>query len=239
MKKVLTISVIINILFFLFGGYIIHRRGSVGYLKKRFLKETIHRKPLIDYSIYHKSKQRLFEIMPNDTNEIIFLGNSITANCDWSEFFGNPNIKNRGIGGDVIIGIIDRLDEVIESNPKKIFLMIGINELGGKNPTRQTLMNYEKLIILIREKSPNTKLYVQSILPTSNSDHGRNSDVIIIINKGLENLTKKYNCIYINLFDLFKTEKNKLDINYTFDGVHLNSNGYLLWKSIIKDYVNN
>ena len=233
-KRVLLISVIINILFLLFGGYIIHKKGGIDYLK---LKLNISNgQTENNWSNYYKAKKTIFEIMPNDTNEIIFLGNSITDYCDWYELFGKSNIKNRGIGGDVINGVIDRLDEVTSSKPKQIFLMIGINDLGKKRSVNQILTDYERLINLIREKSPNTELYIQSVLPTDNRERLQNTD-IIEINKGLVKLTEKYKLTYINLFDLFKTENNELNPKFTFEGLHLNGQGYLVWKKAIDRYV--
>lgn len=237
MKKWLVISVVINILFILFGGYVIHKKGGVDYLRKKFnlQTETANQQ---NYGVYYQAKKAIFEIMPNDTSEIIFLGNSITDYCDWYELFGKANIKNRGIGGDIINGVIDRLDEIIESNPKKIFIMIGINDLGRKRSVEQILTDYERLLSLIIQKSPDTELFIQSVLPTDNRESLQIVD-IITINVGLKNLTEKYNLTYINLFDLLKTNENKLDTVYTFDGLHINGKGYLIWKKAIEGYVNN
>ncbi|MFA7361617.1 MAG: GDSL-type esterase/lipase family protein [Candidatus Kapaibacterium sp.] len=235
MKKTLVISVIINILFILFGGYVIHKKGGLDYLKQNSAKLSEIQQ---DYNLYYKTKRSIFEIMPNDTNKIIFLGNSITNFCDWRELFGNENIINRGINGDVINGVIDRLDGILSSNPKKIFLMIGTNDLAERNTIVEILSNYERLLALIKEKSPRTRLYVQSILPTFN-DQRRNNDDIIAINKGLIDSTEKYDFTYVNLFDLLKTERNELDTVYSFDGLHLNGKGYLIWKKAIEQYVNN
>ena len=70
-------------------------------------------------------KTTLFEALPNTPGEIIFVGNSITDGCEWAEMFGNPSIKNRGIGGDKIKGVLLRLPEITESLPQKIFIQIG------------------------------------------------------------------------------------------------------------------
>jgi len=231
MRKTLAISVIINILFIFFGGYVIHKKGGIDYIKRKL-------SPTLDRGAYYYSKKGLFEIMPNDTNEIIFLGNSITDWCDWYELFGKANIKNRGIGGDVVTGVIERIDEVVSSKPKKIFLMIGINDLGRKDAISQILTDYEKLINLIKEKSPATQLYIQSILPTYNLPNINNND-IVTINTELQRLTMKYNLIYVNLFDLVKNKNNELDTVYTHDGIHVNEKGYLIWKKAIENYVNN
>lgn len=233
-KKLLVISVVINILFLLFGGYVIHKKGGIDYVKRKLNLSDNQTEE--NWSNYYKAKKTIFEIMPNDTNEIIFLGNSITDYCDWYELFGKSNIKNRGIGGDVINGVINRLDEVTSSKPKKIFLMIGINDLGRKRSVNQILIDYEKLINEIIEEVPETELYIQSVLPTDNRENLQNTDVIKI-NNGLVELTKKYNLTYINLFDLFKTTENKLNPAMTFDGLHVNGQGYLKWKNAIIEYV--
>lgn len=63
-------------------------------------------------------KKSVFEVLPNNDNEIIFLGNSITAGGIWTELFQDLRIKNRGIIGNVTDGILYRLKEVTESNPE-------------------------------------------------------------------------------------------------------------------------
>jgi len=237
-NKLFLISVIFNALFLIFGGYLIHKKGGIDYLKRKFKlqNETQTQKPK-DYGVYYNAKKSIFEIMPNDTNEIIFLGNSITDYCDWYELFGKSNIKNRGIGGDIINGVIDRLDEVVESKPKKIFLMIGTNDLGRGNNVNEILSDYERLVKLILEKTPKTELYLQSILPTHNQPTRKNTD-IIEINKGIVLIAQKYSLIYVDLFDLLKTVNNELNMDFSFDGLHLNGNGYLIWKKAIIGYVN-
>jgi hypothetical protein len=57
---------------------------------------------------------REFKSNPLNFNDIVFLGNSITeSGKDWSKRLNYPNIKNRGIGGDVTDGVLARLDEII------------------------------------------------------------------------------------------------------------------------------
>jgi lysophospholipase L1-like esterase len=180
----------------------------------------------------------MFEAMPNRPNEIVFLGNSITSFCNWNELFEKPNIKNRGIAGDVINGIISRLEEVVRSKPEKIFLMIGTNDLGYHQNVQQILLDYEQLVQLILTKSPKTTLYLQSILPIKNIVNRSNKN-IIEVNNGIAMLAQKHSLVYINLFDLFKTENNDLNMNLSYDGLHLNGQGYLVWKEAIKDFVEN
>ena len=238
MKRALTISVIVNILFSLFGGYVIHKKGGIDYLERKFKTTQTTNKTQTGFGDYYEAKKQFFEAMPNDTNEIVFLGNSITEGCDFAELFRNSKIKNRGISGDIIEGVINRINEVVESHPQKIFLLIGTNDLSRNKSINQILTDYERLISLIIDKTPKTKLYIQSILPTHNQETRKNDD-IMKINKGLIKLSEKYNLVFINLFESFKNDNNELDLTYSYDGLHLNGNGYLLWKKVLENHLNN
>jgi lysophospholipase L1-like esterase len=233
--KLLFTSIVANFLFLLFGGYIIHKRGGLEYLKIKFSaqKEIVTKK---DHSTYYYTKKSIFEIMPNDTEEIIFLGNSIINHCDWHELFGKSNIKNRGIKGDLIQSVIDRLKEIVESNPKKIFLMIGTNDLSRSRSVDDILFDYEKLISLILAKTPETELYLQSLLPTKGISSRKNID-IIEVNKGILQIANKLSLTYVNLFDLLKTDNNQLNMEFSFDGLHINGKGYLIWRDEIIKYI--
>ena len=158
MQNALTLSITINILFILLAGYAIHRKGGLVFLKKK-LNLLRGSREQQDYDNYYKTRKSVFEIVPTRTNEILFLGDSITDYCEWQELFGMANIKNRGIDGDTIIGVIDRLDEIVASSPKKIFLMIGINDLELKNSVKQILCNYDRPAIHNHTKIARNKTF--------------------------------------------------------------------------------
>lgn len=188
---------------------------------------------------YYYHRKEHFETLPNTVHEIIFLGNSITDQAEWFELFENPNVKNRGIGGDDTDGILERLDEVVESKPDKVFIMIGTNDLSNGKSVEYIIENYSKILDGISNKSPDTKIYVQSVLPTDDALHyTRKNSEIIKINEKLESLAISKDCIYINLFSHFATSENKLNPEYSLDGLHLSGKGYQLWKELIENYVN-
>ncbi|MFW6129326.1 MAG: GDSL-type esterase/lipase family protein [Candidatus Aminicenantaceae bacterium] len=199
-------------------------------------RETKH------YPYWHQ-KVSLFKQLPNTKNEIIFLGDSITDGGNWTELFKDLRIKNRGINGDTTDGILDRLDEITESNPLKIFLMIGINDLADGKSIEYITNNIKRIIKTINKDSPETQIYIESILPV-NSDFGQfknhtnKTTEIIIINNALQKYARSQGITYIDLFSLFATEKNKLNPEYTNEGLHLTGAGYLLWKSAIEKFIN-
>jgi len=188
---------------------------------------------------YYYHRKEHFETLPDTENEIIFLGNSITNGAEWHELFNKPNIKNRGIGGDDTEGILERLNEVVSSRPEKIFIMIGTNDLAAGRTVLDIIDNYKLIIRRIRENSPETQIYIQSVLPTLDDVHTtrKNSD-IMKINEQLKKIARKRKLTYIDLFSYFATPENDLDMTYSIDGLHLNGEGYLLWKDTIGSYVN-
>ncbi len=196
------------------------------------------------YSPYYLHKKSQFEMLPNTPNEIIFLGNSITDGGNWSELFADLRIKNRGISGDVTEGILNRLDEVTESNPAKIFIMIGINDLSRGKNTDEILENYELVVDRIESTSPQTQIFIESVLPVNDNftkfkNHYSKADSVVILNNKLHLLATEKNLIYINLYSSFLDEEGKLNADLTEDGLHLNGKAYMIWKSLIEKYVYN
>jgi lysophospholipase L1-like esterase len=186
----------------------------------------------------YDAKVAQFKSYPNSPNDIIFLGNSITANTDWSELLGLPNIKNRGISGDITFGIVERLNEVVEGKPAKVFILIGINDISRDIPYEQMVKNYQKIIAGIKTGSPATKIYIQTLLPTNNTydkfkNHYNKDEKILAINQTLRELASREKVTLIDLYPHFLDSDKKLDKKYTIDGLHLSATGYFKWKEIL------
>jgi len=195
------------------------------------------------YSPYYLHSKSMFESLPNTSGEIIFLGNSITDGCNWTELFQDLRVKNRGISGDVTEGILNRLDEVTESNPSKVFIMIGINDLARGKSKKEILDNYKIIVDRIIQASPKTEIYIESILPVNEKygrfkNHYSKADSIVSLNNNLENLAKEKGQTYVDLYSSFVDNNGKLKDEFTEDGLHINGDGYQLWKSLVEKYVN-
>jgi lysophospholipase L1-like esterase len=187
-----------------------------------------------DSVTYFIGRNEIFDKLPNDSNEVIMLGSSLTHNFEWHEMYRSTNIKNRGINYDVTKGILQRLNEVVESKPKKIFIEIGINDIRRNYSMDSIFSNYVKIILTIKRKSPKTKIYIQSILPSNKSLNNK----IIDFNKRLKDYCVKNNITFIDLYSSFVSGQ-MLNPNYDCgDKLHLSGSGYLEWCRLIKDYIN-
>lgn len=234
MKKILGFSISINLILIIFFGYFIYKKGGINYI---IIKLGFNPDLSIQDSPNWINRKTLFEILPNDTDEIIFLGDSHTNFCEWAELFKNPKIKNRGIGGDNTEGILYRLSEITESHPQKIFIEIGSNDLNIPRNTFCICNNYKSIIDYIKLKSPDTRIYIQSELPKNIHPNIKN-DSILVLNQKIKKLANDNSLTFIDLYNKLLDGNGNLNMQLTYDGVHLNGKGYLIWKEAIEYFVN-
>jgi lysophospholipase L1-like esterase len=184
-----------------------------------------------------------FRSYPNASTDIIFLGNSITDYTDWNELLGLNTARNRGISGDITFGILQRLDEVTEGKPAKVFILIGINDIARNIPDSVILDNYRKMVRRIKAASPATKIYFHTLLPVNNEFTARNhfnkDEHIHYVNKGIKELGVQEGITIIDLYPHFLNADQKLDKKYTADGLHLTAAGYEVWVRLLKPYLTN
>ncbi len=236
---VLLFSLIINFLFLGLAIIFVSRKGGISYLILKLSPEA-RIKSMYD-SPFYRDKKSHFESLPKSETEVMFLGDSITDCCEWQEVFRTVRIKNRGISGDTTEGVLNRIDEIVESHPQKLFLMIGINDINQGRQVDDIFKSYQVILRKLKEQTPETKVFIQSVLPVNNQKFLNNgaNDKVVALNAKLKELAKEYSLHYIDLFSSFADDNRELDARYTTDGVHLNGQGYLLWKGIIeKDVVN-
>lgn len=235
------ISALLNIAAFGALLYIVKSRGGIAYLKscleglpylKRCLKGETAAK--LDPSVM--GRQSLFELLPPAAaRPIVFMGDSITASCEWREMFGGQAlILNRGIGGDTSAGALMRADSVAALKPLAVFLMIGTNDPQRLHCSpEQTVSNVRSIFELILRKSPGTVIYLQSILPTRVIKFNRWSSQV---NQQMSQVADGHSVLFLNLRPGFLTG-DLLNPQYTADGMHLNGSGYLAWKTQIEPVI--
>lgn len=192
--------------------------------------------------VYYVRRASLFEQLPVGKKDIIMLGNSLTDGAEWNELLNNRHVKNRGIVGDIVQGCYERMDPILKGQPKKIFILSGVNDVSHGVTGDSIARAMEKLIVLIKQRSPRTKIYLQSMLPFNNDVRewkllkGR-EQVVVDGNRALEAVARRQRVTWINLYPLFVDDNGKLKAEYTNDGLHLMGPAYLIWADAIRQYV--
>lgn len=192
---------------------------------------------------YYRRLLQFMDEPPVTSQDIVMLGNSLTENGgDWGRRLGWKHVVNCGIIGDEVMGVYDRLHQILPGHPQKLFLLIGINDVSHGLTADSIAGLIDHTVERIRRESPQTRLYLQSLLPI-NESFGRyrlltgKTDLVPQINARLRELARERQIDFIDLFPLF-TEPNTsvLRKELTTDGLHLNEDGYRIWVKALKKY---
>ena len=188
----------------------------------------------------YKKVIKEFKSNPLNYGDIVFLGNSITSGGkDWSKRLKHPNIRNRGIGGDVTDGVLARIDEIIYFKPKAVFLLIGINDLWNNNspnnPSAEYIANnIIQIAQVINAETPKTKIYVQTVLPIEKEQYKTS---ILKVNEIIKANEKENPYQIVDLYSIFVNENGLIRKELSTDGIHLNEMGYDAWVEFIKPLI--
>lgn len=177
-----------------------------------------------------------------NSGEIVFVGDSITEFNPIEELIESSlKIYNRGIRGITSLQLLDHLEEqILGLKPKIIFLMIGVNDLK----TREPQLVFETILTIIKQVKknlPQSKIYLQSILPINESSkfirnkNRRSTKSVLILNKLLSEIDNVY---WLDLHSLLRDSNNELPERYTTDGVHLTIDAYRIISQKFQEIIN-
>ncbi len=183
--------------------------------------------------------------------DMICIGDSITEGLNLNRHaYINFSWLNTGLGGDISSLMLKRLDDdCLNYNPKVVSLLIGINDIRNYFTKMDYIYNVsseEELINLvvsnyklILDKLSGKKVILTQILPINEDDKNSTyiNSIINNINDQIFMLLSNYDNIYVIKNDVFKNRLLNLDLNLTYDGLHLNDYGYSIWINEIMEVV--
>ena len=191
------------------------------------------------HNYWYDSRLAYFKELPAKKKPVVFWGDSITEWADWNELTGLGKVLNRGIAGDISYGLLHRLDEVIRHKPKKVFILIGTNDLSKGIPADAIVRTYKTLLQQLKKDLPSAKLYVLSVFPINDSlinrqyYKGTNSQ-ILHLNAALQTMAGELKVGFVNVYEAMLDSQKQLDKSFTYDGLHLSGKGYRQWVMYLK-----
>ncbi|RCJ16077.1 G-D-S-L family lipolytic protein [Nostoc sp. ATCC 43529] len=157
------------------------------------------------------------------------------------------NWLNQGISGETSQGLLKRLNIFDRTQPEVIFVMIGINDLIRGTRDEVILDNHQRIMSYLRRVHPTAEIVVQSILPHGGEEatwQGRDKLLAITnnrirrLNDRLQRISAKKGVKFLDLYPLFTNTQGNLRQEFTTDGLHLNREGYIVWRSALQIYSN-
>ena len=121
----------------------------------------------------------------------------------------------------------------------KIYLMVGINELGTGG-TQRFADAYKAVLKSFRKWQPDAVIYVQSIMGVSpkkdQKDPVFNNTNIRDKNYAIAKLTDGIHIFYLNIQEIYEDKNHNLEQDLTFDDVHLYAQHYDKWVDYLKTH---
>jgi len=176
-------------------------------------------------------------------DRVLFVGNSLIYRCDWKELLDNQNIENKGVGGITTYEIFMRYNNIIKGKPKKIFFLMGINDLLKDAPENLIMENYHRILYQLKASSPLTEVYFLSLLPVNpelrsdDTPEFTTNETVDHLNLTIKNFTDTFGLHYVDVNSILKNEEGSIDSTYSEDGVHITQLAYEKMKTILKEKV--
>ena len=169
----------------------------------------------------------------------LFTGSSLMEQFPIAEFCQNeglPIAYNRGIGGyttDEFLAAIGPM--LLDLEPSRLFINIGTNDIrsmpNGEDWFSHLSANYRKICEIIREKLPETRVYMMAYYPV-NPDRDspalkvRTNEAVSRANEMVCALAREFGFQYIDVNDGLKDARGNLQIEHTMDGIHFDAAAY-------------
>ncbi|WP_088228215.1 GDSL-type esterase/lipase family protein [Desulfosporosinus sp. FKB] len=162
-----------------------------------------------------------------------FLGDSITEGLSFYDYLDDSRVIAE-MGLSITKGI-DEADKIIALKPKRVFILIGLNEADDRTSSKVLVDDYTKLVEKLKANLPNSQIYVTSMLPVLENvvkNPHLNNAHIKECNNGLIAMTNKENVNYVNLGSILNDSNKNL---YEDDGIHFKSDFYRMWLTYLEN----
>lgn len=240
MRNKITAVILLAMIFIFTVGSIytvVHRNQKIlSYKQVRVTNQVVVNASKLNpkFEVHYEERKSKFErLSESHMNSIVMLGDSLTESGSWNELSHRDNLSNYGIAGDTTFGVLHRLDN-LSPEIKKVFIMIGTNDLGCGESVAYVFSNYKKIIEILEIRG--IKPYIQSVLYVGRFDRSkRDNKDIAKLNHLLLKFAMKKGITFIDLNKVL-APKGVLHDEYTTDGVHINEKAYKIWVKNIKQY---
>ncbi|WP_299758302.1 SGNH/GDSL hydrolase family protein [uncultured Pontibacter sp.] len=173
-------------------------------------------------------------------NAILFVGSSsIRMWKNMQEMFPKHTVVNRGFGGSNLLDLQRYLNDIVfPYQPKQIVIYSGENDIASDTvQATEVLERFKTVFQEIRQEMPQVPVVFVSIKPSPS--RAKYKPIIVEANKQIhEYLKSQPNTKYVDVFTpmLQPNGKAKPEI-FTQDSLHMNQQGYQIWRKKIKPYL--
>ena len=108
-----------------------------------------------------------------------------------------------------------------------------MTQCGRGVPVAKIATNYAEILDRIGTGAPDTRVYVQSVLPRGSDYEER----VLALNREIRRMAEERGLPYIDLYPAFVADDGSIQDELANDELHLLGTGYARWKAILDPYV--
>ena len=161
-------------------------------------------------------------------------GSLSAGNALWS--LDNPKSVHPTFRGQKV----SLADGVAMSGKKKVYLMLGVNEIGWTGP-QGSIDSLKAVVDTILAKSPDVMFYMQSVTPLSYDRGALNMKTVNEYNALLSELCRERGWYYLDVASVFRNETGYLIPEYCSDlhdmGIHFNNDACKIWAEYLYTHI--
>lgn len=127
------------------------------------------------------------------------------------------------------------LDALSAGTYKKVYIALGVNELGYFDP-EGFARTYGNVVDAIRKRQPGARIYIQLLIPVNTEQCRANHSPYYVTNEGIANYNEALTAYFagsdvylLGIPEDLIDESGELRTEYSADGVHFKTDGYVLW----------
>lgn len=127
------------------------------------------------------------------------------------------------------------IDALAGKQYKKVYIMLGINEMSNGDPAAFA-QRYAGILQQIKTVQPNATIFIQSILhttPEKSASTNFKNEYINGYNEAIKGLADNSTIYYIDINQLFDDGNGAMRAELSGDGVHLKAQHYIPWRDLL------
>jgi lysophospholipase L1-like esterase len=176
---------------------------------------------------------------PPPKGQIMFVGSSTMVDWDAGRYFPDLRIINRALWGSALsdaVRLVDRL--ILPHQPRTVVIYAGDNDIDGGRTTEEVAVQFERFVRAIHAKLPQTRIVYIAIKPSPSRwitvDRMRAANVMIRQFCGRDD---RLAFLDVDGAMLGWDERPRSEL-YADDGLHLSPQGYQLWTTLLRPFLN-
>jgi lysophospholipase L1-like esterase len=176
----------------------------------------------------------------------VFIGDSITQGIKQYKIYKSPQILTANnfsvnhtsitVNGTTVLAS----DAAAALKPKKVFVLMGVNDIIWMTSTKTFTNYYSKLIDQLKTKCPDATIYVQSVFPVTSTEEARQPKLdnsnIDSFNKALQQMCTTENVKYLDVASVLKGSDGRLSVDDSTDGINIKPSEYYKWLNYISKF---